>query len=164
MSPAKTQPALLGGLAMGVLSALPVIGLGNMCCCAWILFGGGLAAYLMQQNHPEPITVGDGAVVGLYAGVFGTFVWTMIAIPMRLMMAPFESRMMQRAMENANALPPMARQIIEGMGTGPIVGLGMIFFFCIMLFLSSLFGLFGGLFGALMFRKAAPVAPPPIPG
>ena len=53
-SRAKTQAALLGGVAIGVLSALPVINLAN-CCCAWILFGGGLAAYLMQQNHPEPI-------------------------------------------------------------------------------------------------------------
>ena len=43
------QPALLGGVAMGVLSALPVINIAN-CCCAWILFGGGLAAYLMQQG------------------------------------------------------------------------------------------------------------------
>ena len=55
MTPAKLQPALLGGLTIGVLSALPVINLAN-CCCAWILFGGALAAYLMQQSHPEPIT------------------------------------------------------------------------------------------------------------
>ena len=39
MTPAKLQPALLGGVTIGVLSALPVINLAN-CCCAWILFGG----------------------------------------------------------------------------------------------------------------------------
>ena len=59
MAPAKLQPALLGGVTIGVLSALPVINLAN-CCCAWVLFGGALAAYLMQQNHPEPIMIGDG--------------------------------------------------------------------------------------------------------
>lgn len=66
MSPSKTQPALLGGVAIGVLSALPVINLAN-CCCAWILFGGGLAAYLMQQSYPHRVNVGDGALVGLMA-------------------------------------------------------------------------------------------------
>ena len=74
MPPAKLQPALLGGVTIGVLSALPVINLAN-CCCAWILFGGALSAYLMQQNHPEPIQVGDGAIAGLLAGVMGAFVW-----------------------------------------------------------------------------------------
>ena len=61
-APAKFQPALLGGVTIGVLSALPVINLAN-CCCAWILFGGALAAYLMQQNHPYPVETGDGALI-----------------------------------------------------------------------------------------------------
>src|SRR5215510_7418186 len=98
MSSAKTQPALLGGVAIGVLSALPVINLAN-CCCAWILFGGALAAYLMQQNHPEPIQIGDGAIVGLLSGLIGAFVWLIISVPINLMMSPFQQRMARRAME-----------------------------------------------------------------
>ncbi len=89
IAPAKTQPALLGGVAIGVLSALPVINIAN-CCCAWILFGGALAAYLMQQNHPEPVDAGDGAIVGLLAGVVGAFVWLVLFIPLTLIMAPFQ--------------------------------------------------------------------------
>ena len=85
MTPAKTQPALLGGVVIGVLSALPVINLAN-CCCAWILFGGALAAYLMQQNHPEPIMIGDGAIVGLLAGVVGAFVWLIVSVPISVVM------------------------------------------------------------------------------
>lgn len=163
MSPSKTQPALLGGLAIGVLSALPVIGLGNLCCCAWVLIGGGLAAYLMQQNHPEPINVGDGAVVGLMAGAFGAVVWGVLSISLRAMMAPFESAMMQRALENARDIPPAFRQFMEGMAGGAVVGVAMILMFCVALFVFSLFGLMGGLFGALFFRKAQPAAPPAIP-
>ena len=68
MTPPKLQPALLAGVAIGVLSSLPVVNLANVCCCAWVIFGGGLAAYLMQQNHPAPIEAGDGALVGLLAG------------------------------------------------------------------------------------------------
>ena len=53
-APPKLQPALFGGLFIGVLSALPIINIGN-CCCLWVIGGGVLATYLMQQNHPYPI-------------------------------------------------------------------------------------------------------------
>jgi hypothetical protein len=162
-SPAKTQAALLGGVVIGVLSALPVINLAN-CCCAWILFGGALAAYLMQQNHSEPIQIGDGAIAGLLAGVIGAFVWLIVTIPINIVLAPFQSRMAQRAMENAVQVAPELRELFETFGTGPTIGIGLVFAFFAMLVVSTLFGMFGGLFGALMFRKSQPpVVPPPIP-
>jgi hypothetical protein len=163
MTPAKTQPALLGGLAIGVLSALPVINIAN-CCCAWILFGGALAAYLMQQNHPEPIQIGDGAIVGLLAGVTGAFVWLILSIPISLVMAPLQSEMSQRVLRNASDMAPELRSLFESMSGGPAIGIGLLFGFFVMLFVSTLFGMLGGLFGALMFRKRTPpVIPPPIP-
>ena len=69
-APLKLQPALFGGLFIGVLSALPIINIGN-CCCLWVIGGGVLATYLMQQNHPYPISAADGALVGLLAGLIG---------------------------------------------------------------------------------------------
>src|SRR5436190_13910725 len=101
----KTQPALLGGLAIGVLSALPVIGLGNCCCGAWILMGGGLAAYLLQQENPNPIDFGDAAIVGLLAGVIGAIVFEIVAIPMGMLMSGVQESVMQRMMSSANELP-----------------------------------------------------------
>jgi len=164
MSPAKLQPALLGGVAIGVLSALPVISIANVCCCAWIVFGGALAAYLMQANHPEPIQIGDGAVVGLLAGVVGAFVWLVAFIPIAMLMAPFESRMAQRALQNAAGAAPELRELLEGISAGPSMGIGMLFMFFVMLVVGTTFGMFGGLFGALLFRKSTPpVMPPPIP-
>ena len=38
--PDQLQPALVGGLVMGVLSALPLVNLGNLCCCFWVVSGG----------------------------------------------------------------------------------------------------------------------------
>ena len=55
----KTNPVLVGGLVMGVLSALPIISAGNLCCCLWIISGGLVAAYVLQQNQPTPITPAD---------------------------------------------------------------------------------------------------------
>ena len=35
-TPPKLQPALFGGLFIGVLSALPLVSVGN-CCCLWVI-------------------------------------------------------------------------------------------------------------------------------
>jgi hypothetical protein len=150
-------------LVIGVLSALPVINVAN-CCCAWILFGGALAAYLMQQSHPEPIGVGDGAVVGLLAGVAGACVWLILTIPITAALAPFQDQLMQRALRNATDMAPEARAFLERLSAGgPATGLGLVFSFFVMLCISSVFAMFGGLFGALMFRKNPPPSPPPPP-
>ena len=163
MGPAKLQPALLGGVVIGVLSALPVINLAN-CCCAWILFGGGLAAYLMQQNHPDPITVGDGATVGLLAGLFGAVVGAVVSIPINLLMGPIQAELV-RDMVNNPDVPAEWRRIFEQAGAGATIGVGFVLFFIASVFVCAIFGMLGGLFGALMFRKRAqpPVVPPPIP-
>jgi hypothetical protein len=162
-APAKLQPAILGGVTIGVLSALPVINLAN-CCCAWILFGGALAAYLMQQNHPYPIESGDGAIVGLMAGVVGAFVWVIASVPVSAAMAGFQADMAGRIIRDAGDMAPEMRAIFENMAGAPAIGLGLILGFFVMLCVSSVFGMLGGLFGALMFKKPQPPAvPPPIP-
>ena len=154
------QPALLGGLAIGVLSALPVINLAN-CCCAWILFGGGLAAYLMQQQRPTPISVGDGALVGLLAGIIGAFVWTLVSIPLQAVLIPLQTSIIERAMSTASDMPPEAREFLEALGGGPAMGVAAVVGLFISLFVCGLFAMIGGLFGALIFRKNEPPPPPP---
>jgi hypothetical protein len=163
MAPARLQPALLGGVTIGVLSALPVINLAN-CCCAWVLFGGALASYLMQQGHPEPIEIGDGAVVGLMAGAIGAFVWLIVSVPMSAMLAPMQSEMANRALRDATEMAPELRALFESFSGAPAIGIGLVFGFFVMLVVSTLFAMIGGIFGALMFRKSPPpVTPPPIP-
>jgi hypothetical protein len=167
MSPAKLQPAMFGGVAIGVLSALPVVNIVNFCCCAWVVFGGALAVYLMQQNHPAPVSTGDGAVVGLMAGAIGAVVGSLLAIPIALAMGPFQADMIERVLEGTRDLPPEVQSIFEqmrgNMMGGAAIGIG---FFMIGLLFSlcfySIFGLLGGLIGSVMFRKNAP-PPPPIP-
>jgi hypothetical protein len=163
MAPAKIQPALLGGVVIGVLSALPIINNANI-SCAWILFCGAQAAYLKHQKHPEPIQAGDGAIVGLLAGIAGSFVWLILSIPISIVIAPLQSQMSQRVLRNASDMAPELRQLLESMSGGPAIGIGLLFGFFVMLIVSTLFGMLGGLFGAMMFRKSQPpVVPPPIP-
>jgi hypothetical protein len=154
------QPALLGGVVIGVLSALPIINLAN-CCCAWILFGGGLAAYLLQQPRPTPISAGDGALVGLLAGAIGAVVWTIVAIPLNVALMPFQADLLEQVLSNANDMPPEARAFLESLRTAPVMGAAAIVGFFLTFCVCSVFGMVGGLFGALFFRKNAPPPPPP---
>ena len=93
------QPALIGGLVMGVLSSLPLINLGNLCFCLWVVARGAVAAYLLQQNQTQPITPGEGALVGLFAGIIGAGVGFVISIPIGLMMEPMQRAMVQRTLD-----------------------------------------------------------------
>ena len=84
---------------MGVLSALPIIAAGNVCCCLWVVSGGVVAAYLFQQNQTTPITPADGALVGLLAGLAGAFVQVLVKIPIDILVAPMELAMLQRVLD-----------------------------------------------------------------
>ncbi len=164
MAPAKVRPALLGGVTIGVLSALPFVMVGNCCCCAWILLGGGLSAYLMQQDHPEPVEVGDGAVVGLMAGACGAVVWLVLSPLIHTFMAPVQSGLDQQLLRDSTSLPPAMRDMLQSAQSAPAIGLGLVFSFLVMLAVTTMFGMLGGIFGALLFRRTPPpVVPPPIP-
>lgn len=160
---AMLRPALLGGLVMGVLGALPGVSLGNCCCCAWLVTGGFVAAYLLQSNTPQPITMGDGALVGLLAGLFGAAVNVIVAVPMNLITGPFQQRLVKRLAESQPDLPENARQIIDNIGAGGLSVVGTVMMFFVMLILGAVFSSLGGLLGAFFLKKKAAPEPPPPP-
>ena len=88
------QAALLGGLFIGILSALPLI---KYCCCIWIIGGGLVAAYVDQQNDPRPITAGRGALAGLLSGVTGSFVWLVATVALNALFEPLRNQLSQAA-------------------------------------------------------------------
>jgi Family of unknown function (DUF5518) len=160
--PSYGQPALIGGLVMGVLSALPVVAAGNLCCCLWVVVGGAIAAYLLQQNQSTPIQPGDGALVGLLAGLVGAFVQFVVAIPVSIMVAPFEREMLQRVLEMAGSMPPEMRDALERYsGRDMELGFGFLILRRVValvfgLFVGGIFSTIGGLLGAMIFRKDTP--------
>jgi hypothetical protein len=156
MDSARLQPALYGGLLIGVLSALPVVGMGNCCCCLWVIVGGMLAAYLRQQNSPFAITTSEAALVGLLAGVMGGVFWFLLSIPIEMMMGPFQKQLIDRFLASQPDLPPETREMIERAGSGQAV-LAMKLVSCIVS--GAIFGMLGGLLGVAVFKKNAP--PPP---
>jgi hypothetical protein len=161
MSSNKLQAAALGGLFIGVLSALPVVAIGNACCCLWVVSGGVLASYLLQQNQPMPITAADGALVGFFAGGIGAVVRAVISVPLNLLMGPMQRQMLQRILERSQDMPPEMRDWMTRFDAdGMSLAIGVFTFF-LFLFVSLIFATLGGLLGAAMFRKTVPA--PPVP-
>ena len=132
---------------MGVLSVLPIVENANACCCLWVVIGGVLAAWVMQQNHPLPITAGQGALVGLLAGLIGFAVTIVASIPV----AYFQGTLMEGFSESLlrqEGMPPEMRDVLQQVGPGVIFVLQGV-----MMFGADLvFGTLGGLIGAAIFR------------
>ena len=144
---------------MGVLSALPIISVGNACCCLWVISGGVVAAYLFQQNTTTPITPSDGALVGLLAGLVGALVQVVITIPIDLLVAPMQQAIVDRVLD-MGTLPPEVRDLLERYGRRSMSGayfiLSRIFALMFWVFVGGLFSTLGGLLGAAIFKKQTP--------
>ena len=152
----KHQPALLGGLFIGVLSNLPFVNFAN-CCCLWVLAGGALVVYLQQQNTPVPVQTGDAAIGGLIAGAVGGLIVCLVQLVMMQTAGPLVFEQMRGQMSNNPQMPPEAIAFIERLMTGQ--GLALIMFAAV-LPLFSVFGLLGSLLGLVFFRKKTPPQAP----
>jgi len=143
MQASKLQPAVLGGVLIGVLSALPIVSAGNLCCCLWVVLGGVVAAYLLQQNQSTPLNVVDGALVGLFG--------------------PMQAEYMARILDNPE-IPPEAKQALGNfMPSGGFSVMWLMFSLFFSLVVDAIFGTLGGMLGALFFKRNPPPVPPPMP-
>ncbi len=163
------QSALLGGVFIGVLSALPIVNVAN-CCCLWIVGGGVLAAYLEQQNGRGSITVRHGALAGLAAGAIGAVVWVFASLVLDVFMAPLQQRMVEEMLRNASDMPPEARAWLEAVGERASTPFRYVLGFLFHLCAGAIFATAGGAIGASFFRRDdVPPAlggtplPPPLP-
>jgi len=174
------KPTLIGGVALGILSALPGLNLCNCVCCAWAIGGGILAAYLYVKDSPSLVTMGRGAGVGLAAGAIGAVVCGLFSIPLQLISTGGGNTDMirehvQEQLERYPNLPQETRQFMEAFfSRGDFVILAAIFGFLANIVLFSLFAMVGGAIGVALFEKRKPgdfqppeqfkdVIPPPPP-
>ena len=137
---------------MGALSALPIISAGN-CCCLWMVSGGAVAAYVLQQNQDTPMTPGDAALAGFLAGIVGAFIYLVLTIPITIFMAPMMRAMMERIMSNSANMPPEFRQY-AGTYMGGVFQ--VVFGFILILVFGAIFSTLGGLLGAAIFKRQLP--------
>ena len=149
------KPALIGGAAMGVLSAIPFVNMGNCICCMYVWAGSVLAAYLLFKEDAGG-TLGDGALVGLFSGVCGAVVSLVVSLPFTLFMSltgrqfdPTESM----PPEVLESMPPFLLDMMSGSGSAGFMLAAIVAGFFVNLALFALIGTLGGLIGAAIFRK-----------
>src|SRR5215468_8447102 len=166
--PSKLQPALLGGLVLGLGSVIPIVSYGNFCCCGWGIVGGALAAYLLVKRSPIlPISKSDGAGAGSLAGVIGSLIYLVIGVPFTLLQWKSLVGQMEQRSENFPdaASREMVNQIVSMMQGHPVlICLVMGIVFSVVAIGAAVLG---GVFGVAIFekRKAQPYPPqPPVSG
>ena len=156
----KVKPAVIGGIVLGLLSAIPFI---DSCCCVWAILGGMLASYIYVKNSPTPVNAGDGAIVGALAAVVGVAISLVVGIPLAIVAAPTIKGMFEGMLVNVDpSMREMFRQQLEASGSvASAIQSGLIK--AVLLFM---FSIIGGLIGIPLFekRKGGPPPPPPAPG
>jgi hypothetical protein len=153
------KPALIAGVILGILSSLPFV---SCFCCAWMIGGGILAAYLYVKDSPAAITLGRGVALGLLAGFIGAIVKGLFSIPLYMLSQSGAGYMeeLRQTVEKMPNMPPESRKLMQSlfedgrMGT-VIYALGYIF----MLFTSCLLSMVGGAIGVAIFEKRKPGGP-----
>jgi len=145
----KLKPALLGGLIIGVLSGISsLIPLASFCCCIWSIGGGALAAFMYVKGSPVPVKIGDGAIVGALAGVFGGIIYLILGLPLAIFfgMAAMEDQLTRSGVE----LPFSGVLLII---VGSIIGAIIL----------ALLATLGGVIGVAIFEKRKGNGSPPPP-
>ena len=142
------QPAVAGGIFLGLLSSLPFISAGNCLCCMWVLGGGGIATLLLMKQRPNGgITFGDAAFGGVMSGLIGAIVATLVSIPIRLIMARVlisQQELMEQALTDSGLEGPM-RDLFMRFVSPEVSVTTIIFMFIYFLILFSLFAMIGGI-------------------
>jgi hypothetical protein len=152
----RLQASLLGGLFIGILSALPIVGAANYCCCLWVVVGGLLTTYLRQQGRLTTIEAAEAAVSGLFAGLIGSIIYIAFSVLLLSVSGDAIESQIRALAEQYPQMPPDVRDRLLAFSAGPNLVLLMAF---VTIPMYAIFAMLGGLLGLLFFRKpSAPAA------
>jgi hypothetical protein len=147
--PSVFVPALIGGGLAGILAAVPFV---NCLCCIWIIGGAMLSAYLLIKETPSQLSAGDGAIVGIFAGIIAAVVEFIVSIPFQAMENRLTQSMLERFSEYFDEMPPGWENFFESGNLTASMGLSLIGLVITAVVFAAL-GALGGVLGISLFRK-----------
>ncbi len=163
-APSLWMPALIGGAVGGVLDTIPGVGYLNCLCCSLVIGSGFLAAFLYSKQCRASNTTfgpGNGAVVGVVAGVFYLVVdslgeWLKGGFSEGMDESIAEA--IQQIESNPQIPSEQAEMFISFLESGGAIVLAILFSVVV----SLIFATIGGLIGGAVFKNepSAPVEPP----
>ena len=149
----RHQPALLGGLLIGALSSLPVVLIGNLCCCLWVVTGGLLTVYLTQQNREAPLETSEAVLESLLAGLIGAVLTCLVSYALLSWTGPVWQDQVRSQIESNPDVPPAMREWLLRIMNSQGVALLQL---AVTVPLFAVFGMLGGLLGLAFFKKKVP--------
>lgn len=162
-APSILKAALIGGVAAGVASSIPIVEFLNCACCALVIGGGVLAAGLQSRASKTagvPFRVGNGAVVGLVAGlVYGVTSGVLAALVAAVFGNPTAEVL--KMVEGMGAeIPPETIEMLESMSSASPAMVGLMSV-VVGVIVGAIFSTLGGVIGGAAFKyEPAPPAPP----
>jgi hypothetical protein len=151
--PSMFRPALIGGIAAGVLTAVPFV---NCFCCLWVVAGAVLAAYLFSRRSPAPMTPGDGAVLGILTGIVAALTDSLVSVPFESMNRAFVQKFMDTFSQFVEEMPAGWEKWLD-QRAGPMSPAWFLLGLLSSAVIYAAFGALGGLIGAsIIGRKKSP--------
>lgn len=137
----------IAGVLMALFSTLPFISVANCCLCLWLWTGGILAVFLYRRfaGIQGSITVSQGVLIGLLAGVISAILGAIF----EAIFGPISWRIINNLINSVGGMEDSLGSItgLFGQAKGfSFVTLGL------NLIIYSIFGLIGGLLGAVIFK------------
>jgi hypothetical protein len=155
------KPATIGGILLGVLTAIPGMDIG---CCIWIIGGGMLAAHLYVKEASSAVKLGQGILLGLLSGAIGTLIYAPVQLPIFLnfMKSPEFTKQLQHFIDT---FPEMAgndpKAMMDLASSEGFRAFAAVMFLTLRLSLHCLLAMVGGGLGVAIFEKRSPGNPPP---
>lgn len=143
------QSALIGAGVTGGLSS-SYVGLLNACCCLGVIAGAILAVQQYHRRTDGPVPSGDGALLGLTAGVGGAVFAALIEFGMRIVgigLGGATERLVQLLPESVE----VSQNVAEWQGRGELFWFAGELIGEMLLF--AVFGAIGGAIGAALFDR-----------
>jgi hypothetical protein len=106
----KMRAALVGGVTLGLLSAIPPISFASLCCFIWIACGA-LASYLYVRRSPSPVLMGEGLGLGALAGLIGTIVALTVGLAVGFIFGASFDQLLVKMMERFS--PQQAEELSQ---------------------------------------------------